>query len=49
VTWTRKKYVRKPRGSKPGLAEVMREEKTIFTKPAEPPAEAAATAEGEPI
>jgi len=50
VTWTRKKYVRKPRGSKPGLAEVMREEKTIFTRPAEPPAEAAtAAAEGETV
>ena len=49
VIWTRKKYVRKPRGSKPGLAEVMRDEKTIFAKPAEPPAEAAAPAEGETV
>ena len=40
VMWTRKKYVRKPRGSKPGLAEVMRDEKTIFVRPAEPPATA---------
>ena len=40
VIWTRKKYVRKPRGSKPGLAEVTRDENTIFTKPAEPPADA---------
>lgn len=37
VMYTRKKYVRKPRGAKPGLAEVMRDEKTIFVKPAEPP------------
>jgi predicted ribosome quality control (RQC) complex YloA/Tae2 family protein len=40
VMWTRKKYVRKPRGSKPGLAEVMRDEKTIFVRPVEPPASA---------
>lgn len=36
VIYVRKKYVRKPRGAKPGLAEVMRDEKTIFVKPAEP-------------
>ncbi|HKA24924.1 MAG TPA: NFACT RNA binding domain-containing protein [Candidatus Eisenbacteria bacterium] len=47
VLWTRKKYVRKPRGSKPGLAEVMRDEKTIFVRPTEPPASAAVAEEGE--
>ena len=40
VIHTRKKYVRKPRGAKPGLAEV-RQEKSIFVRPVEPPAEAA--------
>jgi len=40
VLYARKKYVRKPRGAKPGLAEVMRDEKTLFVKPAEPPASA---------
>jgi len=47
VLWTRKKYVRKPRGSKPGLAEVMRDEKTIFVKPAEPPDTAQVSDESE--
>lgn len=47
VMWTRKKYVRKPRGSKPGLAEVMRDEKTIFVRPAEPPATSAVADENE--
>src|SRR5262249_22645292 len=47
VMWTRKKYVRKARGSKPGLAEVMRDEKTIFVKPAEPPASAVVAEETE--
>jgi predicted ribosome quality control (RQC) complex YloA/Tae2 family protein len=47
VMWTRKKYVRKPRGSKPGLAEVMRDEKTIFVRPAEPPDSAALAEETE--
>jgi hypothetical protein len=37
VIYVRKKYVRKPRGAKPGLAEVIRDEKTLFVKPAEPP------------
>lgn len=32
VIWTRKRYVRKPRGSKPGLA-VCTQEKTVFVKP----------------
>lgn len=40
VMVTRKKYVRKPRGSKPGLAEVLRDEKTLFVRPAEPGEEA---------
>jgi predicted ribosome quality control (RQC) complex YloA/Tae2 family protein len=48
VLWTRKKYVRKPRGSKPGLAEVMRDEKTLFVRPVEPPASAAIVEEAEP-
>jgi predicted ribosome quality control (RQC) complex YloA/Tae2 family protein len=47
VMWTRKKYVRKPRGSKPGLAEVLRDEKTIFVRPAEPPESAALAEENE--
>jgi predicted ribosome quality control (RQC) complex YloA/Tae2 family protein len=47
VLYTRKKYVRKPRGAKPGLAEVMRDEKTLFVRPQEPP-ETAALPEEEP-
>jgi len=35
VIYTRKKYVRKPRGSKPGLA-VCEREKTVMVKPKEP-------------
>jgi predicted ribosome quality control (RQC) complex YloA/Tae2 family protein len=38
VVYTRKKYVRKPRGSRPGEADVQRE-KSVFVKPVEPPAE----------
>jgi predicted ribosome quality control (RQC) complex YloA/Tae2 family protein len=41
VTYTLKKYVRKPRGAKPGLAEIFRDSKTLFAKPAEPPGDAA--------
>jgi predicted ribosome quality control (RQC) complex YloA/Tae2 family protein len=40
VVQTRKKYVRKPRGAKPGLASVERE-RVIFARPVEPPREAA--------
>jgi hypothetical protein len=36
VIWTRKRHVRKPRGSKPGLA-VCQQEKTVFVKPGLPP------------
>jgi predicted ribosome quality control (RQC) complex YloA/Tae2 family protein len=36
VIYTRKKYVRKPRGAKPGLA-VCEREKTVMVKPKEPP------------
>jgi len=35
VLWTRKRYVRKPRGAKPGLAACTNE-KTIFVRPALP-------------
>lgn len=35
VIWTRKRYVRKPRGSKPGLATCTHE-KTLFVKPGLP-------------
>jgi predicted ribosome quality control (RQC) complex YloA/Tae2 family protein len=35
VIYTRKKYVRKPRGAKPGLA-VCEREKTVFVRPKEP-------------
>jgi predicted ribosome quality control (RQC) complex YloA/Tae2 family protein len=35
VVWTRKRYVRKPRGSPAGLA-VCTHEKTVFVKPALP-------------
>lgn len=45
VTVTQKKYVRKPRKSPPGLAEVMRS-KTVFARPLEPP-EAARVEEAE--
>ncbi|HTR96617.1 MAG TPA: NFACT RNA binding domain-containing protein [Candidatus Acidoferrales bacterium] len=38
VHWTLKKYVRKPRGSKPGLVTIERE-RAIFVRPAEPPKE----------
>ena len=38
VIYTRKKYVRKPRGAKAGLAQVERE-KQIFIRPQEPPRE----------
>jgi predicted ribosome quality control (RQC) complex YloA/Tae2 family protein len=36
VLWTRKRYVRKPRGAKPGLASCTHE-KTLFVRPALPP------------
>jgi predicted ribosome quality control (RQC) complex YloA/Tae2 family protein len=36
VIWTRKRHVRKPRGSKPGVA-VCQQEKTVFVKPGLPP------------
>ena len=36
VIYTRKKYVRKPRGGKPGLALCERE-KTLMVRPQEPP------------
>ena len=35
VVWTRKRYVRKPRGAKPGLA-VCSQEKTLFVRPGLP-------------
>ena len=35
VIWTRKRYVRKPRGSKPGLATCTHE-KTVFVRPGIP-------------
>ena len=38
VNYTQKKYVRKPRGSKPGLVTIERE-KTLLVRPAEPPRE----------
>ena len=39
IAYTLKKYVRKPRGSKPGLASIERET-VIFARPTEPPREA---------
>ena len=46
VIVTRKKYVRKPRKSPPGLA-VCEREKTVMVKPQEPPKGALSDAEGE--
>lgn len=46
VIYALKKYVRKPRGAKPGLAEVQRE-KSVFVRPAEPPDEALISEEEE--
>lgn len=44
VHWTLKKYVRKPRGAKPGLVYIERE-KAIMVRPVEPPKEQMADAE----
>jgi predicted ribosome quality control (RQC) complex YloA/Tae2 family protein len=48
VIYTLKKYVRKPRGAKPGLAEVQRE-KSVFVRPVEPPDEARISGEEEAV
>jgi predicted ribosome quality control (RQC) complex YloA/Tae2 family protein len=44
VIYTRKKYVRKPRGSKPGLVTCERE-KSVMVRPKEPPASALTSAQ----
>ncbi len=44
VHYTQKKYVRKPRGSKPGLVTIERE-KSLLVRPVEPPREQMANAE----
>jgi predicted ribosome quality control (RQC) complex YloA/Tae2 family protein len=43
VNYTQKKYVRKPRGAKPGLVYIERE-KTLLVRPVEPPRERMADA-----
>jgi predicted ribosome quality control (RQC) complex YloA/Tae2 family protein len=47
VIWTRKKYVRKPRGGKPGLALCERE-KMIMVRPVEPADESQSDSGEEP-
>ena len=48
VAYTLKKYVRKPRGSKPGLASIERET-VLFARPQEPPKQALLESETAPV